>query len=163
MDPISFQKLKDALTTDPRLNVTVIREPDYYAQQSQVLQQVIRTVGITIAVLMGLGAVFGAVNTMYSAVSARTREIATLRALGFGSMPVVVSVLVEARPLPRHPGRPAAHRHCTSRVLTVCPGPVSIPRGEPPPAEQTAVKSSCILYVQRSCNTVERVNGIETS
>ena len=92
----SLQQLKDALTTDPRLNVTVVREPDYYAQQSQVLQTIIRTIGIGIAVLMGLGAVFGAVNTMYSAVAARTREIATLRALGFGSMPVVVSVLAEA-------------------------------------------------------------------
>ena len=92
----SLQKLKDALTTDPRLNVTVVREPDYYAQQSQVLQSIIRTVGIAIAVLMGLGAVFGAVNTMYSAVASRTREIATLRALGFGSTPVVLSVLGEA-------------------------------------------------------------------
>jgi putative ABC transport system permease protein len=92
----SLQRLKDALTTDPRLNVTAVREPDYYAQQSQVMQTIIRTIGIGIAVLMGLGAVFGAVNTMYSAVAARTREIATLRALGFGSTPVVVSVLVEA-------------------------------------------------------------------
>ena len=92
----SLQRLKDALTTDPRLNVTIVREPDYYAQQSQVLQSVIRYLGFGIAFLMGLGAVFGAVNTMYSAVSARTREIATLRALGFGSMPVVCSVLIEA-------------------------------------------------------------------
>src|SRR5829696_9004717 len=92
----SLQRLKDALTTDPRLNVTVVREPDYYAQQSQVLQSVIWGIGITIAVLMGLGAIFGAVNTMYSAVATRTREIATLRALGFGSTPVVVSVLIEA-------------------------------------------------------------------
>jgi putative ABC transport system permease protein len=92
----SLQKLKDALTTDPRLNVTVVREPDYYAQQSQVLQSVIRTIGTSIAVLMGLGAIFGAVNTMYSAVASRTREIATLRALGFGSTPVVISVLIEA-------------------------------------------------------------------
>ena len=91
-----LQKLKDALTTDPRLNVTVVREPEYYEQQSQVLQMVIRTVGIAIAVLMGLGAIFGAVNTMYSAVAARTREIATLRALGFGATPVVLSVLGEA-------------------------------------------------------------------
>jgi putative ABC transport system permease protein len=74
----------------------VVREPEYYAQQSQVLQSIIRNIGISIAVLMGLGAIFGAVNTMYSAVSARTREIATLRALGFGSIPVVISVLVEA-------------------------------------------------------------------
>jgi putative ABC transport system permease protein len=92
----SLQHFKDALTSDPRLNVTVIREPDYYAQQSQVLQSIIRSIGFGIAILMGLGAIFGAVNTMYSAVSTRTREIATLRALGFGSSPVVVSVLVEA-------------------------------------------------------------------
>ena len=92
----SLQQLKDALTTDPRLNVTVLREPDYYAQQSQVLQSIIRTIGIGIGVLMGLGAIFGAVNTMYSAVASRSREIATLRALGFGSTPVVLSVLGEA-------------------------------------------------------------------
>ena len=92
----SFQKLKDALTTDPRLNVTAIREQDYYAQQSRVLQTVIRTIGFAIAGLMGLGAIFGAVNTMYSAVASRTREIATLRALGFGATPVVISVLVES-------------------------------------------------------------------
>jgi putative ABC transport system permease protein len=91
-----FQSVKDALTTDPRLNVTVIREPDYYAQQSQVLQAVIRYVGFSIAALMGLGAIFVAVNTMYSAVANRTREIATLRALGFGSFPVVMSVMTEA-------------------------------------------------------------------
>ena len=91
-----FQRVKDALTTDPRLNVTVIREPDYYAQQSEVLQAVIRYVGFSIAALMGLGAIFVAVNTMYSAVANRTREIATLRALGFGSVPVVISVLAEA-------------------------------------------------------------------
>jgi putative ABC transport system permease protein len=92
----AFQPLKDALTTDPRLQVSVMFERDYYAQQSQVLQMIIRTVGIGIAGLMGLGAIFGAVNTMYSAVSSRTREIATLRALGFRGMPVAASVLVEA-------------------------------------------------------------------
>lgn len=92
----AFQTLKDALTSDPRLNVTVILERDYYAEQSRVLQSIIRTIGFYIAGLMGLGAVFGAVNTMYSAVASRTREIATLRALGFGRMPVVVSVLAEA-------------------------------------------------------------------
>jgi putative ABC transport system permease protein len=92
----SLLRFKDALTSEPRLNVTVIREPDYYAQQSQILQSIIRSIGFGIAILMGLGAIFGAVNTMYSAVAARTREIATLRALGFGSSPVVVSVLIEA-------------------------------------------------------------------
>jgi putative ABC transport system permease protein len=92
----SFQAVKDSLTSDPRVNVTVMRERDYYAEQSRVMQTIIRTIGMSIAALMGLGAIFGAVNTMYSAVSARTREIATLRALGFGRTPVVVSVLIEA-------------------------------------------------------------------
>jgi putative ABC transport system permease protein len=92
----SFDELKDALTTDPQLNVTAIREPEYYERQSQTLQTVIRTVGVAIAALMGIGAVFGAINTMYNAVASRSREIATLRALGFGSVPVVVSVLAEA-------------------------------------------------------------------
>lgn len=92
----SFQMLKDALTSDPRLQVSVMREQDYYAEQSRVMQMIIRNIGVGIAFLMGLGAVFGAVNTMYSAVSSRTREIATLRALGFGRLPVVVSVLIEA-------------------------------------------------------------------
>ncbi|HXG54188.1 MAG TPA: ABC transporter permease [Vicinamibacterales bacterium] len=92
----SFQSVKDAMTSDQRLQVTVLREQEYYAAQSRVLGTVIRTVGFIIAGLMGLGAIFGAVNTMYSAVASRTREIATLRALGFASFPVVVSVLVEA-------------------------------------------------------------------
>jgi putative ABC transport system permease protein len=92
----SFQMLKDSLTADPRLQVSVLRERDYYAEQSRVMQMIIRNIGIGIAALMGLGAIFGAVNTMYSAVSSRTREIATLRALGFGRTPVVISVLIEA-------------------------------------------------------------------
>jgi putative ABC transport system permease protein len=91
-----FQKFKDTLTTDPRVSVTVVREPDYYAGQSEVLQGIIRIIGTVIAVLMGIGAVFGAVNTMYTAVASRTREIATLRALGFGNFPVVFSVLAES-------------------------------------------------------------------
>jgi putative ABC transport system permease protein len=91
-----LQAFRDALSTDPRLNVTVLREPDYYAEQSRVLQTIIRSIGFAIAGLMGLGAIFGAVNTMYSAVASRTREIATLRALGFGGSTVVASVLVEA-------------------------------------------------------------------
>ena len=94
--PAAFDQLKDALTTDPRLNVKVVRETDYYAEQSVLLHRLIRTIGFLIAVLMGIGAVFGAVNTMYTAVSARTREIATLRALGFRAGPVVASVLAES-------------------------------------------------------------------
>lgn len=87
---------KDALTKDPRLNVRVFTEKAYYEEQSRTLTTLVKSVGTAIAVLMGLGAIFAALNTMYSAVSARTREIATLRALGFGSGPVVVSVLTEA-------------------------------------------------------------------
>jgi putative ABC transport system permease protein len=94
--PNAFDQLKDALTTDPQLSVSAIREPEYYERQSQTLQTVIRSVGVVIAGLMGIGAIFGAINTMYNAVASRSREIATLRALGFGSLPVVISVLAEA-------------------------------------------------------------------
>lgn len=96
VSPDAFASFKDALTSDPRLNVKVMRESDYYAEQSTMIYNLIRTLGWLVAGLMGIGAVFSAVNTMYTAVSARTREIATLRALGFGGFPVVVSVLVEA-------------------------------------------------------------------
>jgi len=94
--PTSFQQFKDALTTDPRLNVKVLRQTDYYAEQSTAVTKLITTLGFLIASLMAIGAVFGALNTMYSAVSTRTREIATLRALGFGSGAVVVSVMIES-------------------------------------------------------------------
>lgn len=94
--PEAFPRFKDALTTDPRLNLKVLRETDYYAEQSELLYRLITTLGTLIATLMGVGAVFGAVNTMYSAVASRTREIATLRALGFGAVPVIISVLSES-------------------------------------------------------------------
>ena len=94
--PEVFQGFKDRLTTDPRLNVKVVRQDDYYAEQSTAITGLITGLGTLIAGLMGIGAVFGALNTMYSAVSSRTREIATLRALGFGNGPVVISVMVEA-------------------------------------------------------------------
>ena len=86
----------DALTTDPRLDVMVERETDYYAGQSELMTGIIRGVGTVIAILMGIGAVFGAINTMYNAVATRTREIATLRALGFSGLPVVISVMLES-------------------------------------------------------------------
>jgi putative ABC transport system permease protein len=94
--PEAFDRFKEGLTTDPRLNVKVLRETDYYAEQSTLLIGLVTGLGTLVAVLMGIGAVFGAVNTMYTAVSARTREIATLRALGFGASPVVISVLGES-------------------------------------------------------------------
>ena len=94
--PEGFQAFKDALTTNPQISVSAVREPEYYAAQSEVLHMIITTIGFIIAGLMGVGAIFGAVNTMYTAVATRTREIATLRALGFGGFPVVFSVLTEA-------------------------------------------------------------------
>jgi putative ABC transport system permease protein len=97
--PEALQRFKDALTTDPRLSVMVERESDYLAAQSVVLQTIITTIGFVIAGLMAIGAIFGAVNTMYTAVASRTREIATLRALGFGSLSIVISVLAEAAAL----------------------------------------------------------------
>ena len=94
--PDTFNEFKDALTTDPRLNTQVLRQTDFYAVQSTAVTKLITTLGVLIAFLMAIGAVFGALNTMYSSVSARTREIATLRALGFGSGAVVVSVMLES-------------------------------------------------------------------
>jgi putative ABC transport system permease protein len=94
--PDAFQRFKDALTADPRLDVDVMREDDYYAEHSRVLRELVNTLGNLIALLMAVGATFGALNTMYSAVAARGREIATLRALGFQGGPVVVSVMAES-------------------------------------------------------------------
>ncbi|MCC7185286.1 MAG: ABC transporter permease [Acidobacteria bacterium] len=91
-----FDRFRDWLTTNPQLNVQVRRESEYYAQQSRSLSSLIQGVGFGIALLMGIGAVFGAILTMYTAVSTRAREIATLRALGFNSGSVVVSVLAES-------------------------------------------------------------------
>jgi putative ABC transport system permease protein len=92
----ALQQLKDTLTADPRLNVDVTREIDYYAKQSTRMTQLITTLGGFVALIMAIGAVFGALNTMYSAVAERGREIATMRALGFGGPSVVFSFLVEA-------------------------------------------------------------------
>jgi putative ABC transport system permease protein len=94
--PASFVALKAQLSGDPRLNVAVLTEREFYAAQSAVVATVVRSAGTALAVLMGIGAIFGALNTMYSAVAARSVEIATLRALGFGASAVVVSVIVEA-------------------------------------------------------------------
>jgi len=94
--PAAFDTFKNWLTTNPQLNVQVQRESQYYEQQSQVMSSLIRGIGYTIALLMGVGAVFGAILTMYTAVSTRTREIATLRALGFNTGSVLISVLAES-------------------------------------------------------------------
>src|SRR5262245_14599280 len=94
--PGAFQQFKDALTTNPQLKVKVLRQAEFLAEQSSMLTNFIKGIGYFIATMMALGALFGALNTMYSAVAARTREIGTLRALGFGSGPVVLSILFES-------------------------------------------------------------------
>jgi putative ABC transport system permease protein len=94
--PQALQDFKDALTTNPRLKVKALRQTEFLSEQSSVLTGFIENIGVTIAALMALGALFGALNTMYSAVAARTREIATLRALGFGASPIVLSIMFES-------------------------------------------------------------------
>lgn len=92
----AFVGCEQALSRDPRLNVKVERQADYQIGRSKVVYNLINGLGTLIASLMGIGAVFGALNTMYSAVAARTREIATLRALGFGGGPIVISIMLES-------------------------------------------------------------------
>jgi putative ABC transport system permease protein len=94
--PDALGRFKDALTADPRVTVQVEREIDYYAKQSQQLTTLITVLGTIVALVMGIGAVFSALNTMYSAVAERSREIATMRALGFSGRSVVMSFVVEA-------------------------------------------------------------------
>ena len=95
-DAASLKTLKDALSKDPRVRVGVQTERAFYADQQKLMSTIITTVGVALAIMMGVAALFAALNTLYNAVATRVREIATLRALGFGGFPVVVSVLVEA-------------------------------------------------------------------
>jgi putative ABC transport system permease protein len=92
----SFATFRDWLTSNPQLNVMIRRENEYYAGQSRSMTTLIQTIGFGIASLMGVGAIFGAILTMYTAVATRAREIATLRALGFNTSSVIVSVLGES-------------------------------------------------------------------
>jgi putative ABC transport system permease protein len=92
----NFQRFKDSLTSDPRLSVKVQQEAEYYESQSRTLRGLVTGLAVIVCSLMGLGAMFGALNTMYTAVAARSREIATLEALGFGGFAVMVSVIAEA-------------------------------------------------------------------
>lgn len=94
--PGAFERFKNALVDDPRLTIQVDREVDYYEKQSRAMTTLIVVLGSIIAVVMGVGAVFCALNTMYSAVAERSREIATMRALGFSSLSVVLSFLIES-------------------------------------------------------------------
>jgi putative ABC transport system permease protein len=88
--------LRERLTSDPRLRVQVDRETEYYRKASRQMVNMITVLGGLVASVMGLGAIFGALNTMYSAVAERTREVATIRALGFGAGAVIVGFVIEA-------------------------------------------------------------------
>jgi len=94
-DPKDFAAFKTALETNPQLKVDVSTTLDYFSKQSEGMTKVIRVVGIVVGSIMGIGAMFGALNTMFAAVAARAREIATLRAIGFDGLPVVVAVMLE--------------------------------------------------------------------
>jgi len=94
--PATFDEFKDAVTKDPRMNVDVWREVDYYAKQSTTMTRLITVLGGLVAAIMAIGAIFGALNTMYSAVAERGREIATMRAVGFSVWNVILSFLFEA-------------------------------------------------------------------
>jgi putative ABC transport system permease protein len=94
-DASAFEAFKAALATDPRVKVDVKTTRDYFNEQSAQLTKLINVLGTAIGLIMAIGAVFGALNSMYAAVAARTREIATLRAVGFRALPVVVSVMLE--------------------------------------------------------------------
>jgi putative ABC transport system permease protein len=94
--PDGFDQLKTALSTDPRLTVDVQREQDYFSGQTKQFRQTIGVLAGVVTLIMALGAIFAALNSMYAAVAARGKEIATLRAIGFGGLPVLVSVMIEA-------------------------------------------------------------------
>lgn len=91
-----FPAFEATLEGDPRVNLQTLREQAYYDKQSQLVTTLITVLGSLVAAVMALGAVFGALNTMYSAVSERSREIAVLRAIGFGGGSIVLSFLVES-------------------------------------------------------------------
>ncbi|HSG81662.1 MAG TPA: ABC transporter permease, partial [Gemmatimonadota bacterium] len=92
-DPSAFESVRQALENDPRLPVSVYREYEFYARQSELLTQILNWAAVFVAGIMAVGAVFGAVNTMYAAVSARAPEIAVLLTLGFRPLSVLASFL----------------------------------------------------------------------
>lgn len=95
-DPASFEALRRELESDPRLQVQLKRERDFYAEQSETFTALITGIGVFITAIMAVGAVFGAANTMFAAVGARTREIATLLVLGFRPGAIMVSFVAES-------------------------------------------------------------------
>src|SRR5690554_5429936 len=95
VEPAAFNAFKATLDADPRLQVGAHPTADYFARQSEQMTTILRWIGIVVGSIMAIGAVFGALNTMFATVAARAREIATLRAIGFRGLPVVVAVMLE--------------------------------------------------------------------
>ena len=91
----AFKGFKEGLAANPQLKVDASTTLDFFAKQSEKMTQMLRIIGITVGSIMAVGAVFGALNTMFAAVASRAREIATLRAIGFRGLPVVVAVMLE--------------------------------------------------------------------
>jgi putative ABC transport system permease protein len=94
--PGGFEKLKQSLGADPRVTVDIVRQQDYFSDQTKQFRQTIGVLASVVTAIMALGAIFAALNSMYAAVATRSKEIATLRAIGFGGLPVLVSVMIEA-------------------------------------------------------------------
>jgi putative ABC transport system permease protein len=132
-DPSAFESFQTAIAADPRLDFKVLRERDYYTDQSVVMTTIIRVFGTFVTLILSIGAMFGAMNTMYAAVAYRTREIGTLRALGFSRLRIVTAFMAEsvvlalvtgcrpARPTwrasPRWPSNSASRRRCSPAAL----------------------------------------------
>ena len=117
----AYPEFTNYLASQPGLDVKVSRESEYFAEHSQTLTTLINTLGLLIAALMALGAMFGALNTMYSAVAARTREIATLRALGFGGAAIVISLMLESLALALLGGALAARSPISASIISTPP------------------------------------------
>ena len=94
-DPKSFDAFKAALAADPRLKVDTTTTLEYFSKQSEGMTKILRIIGMVVGSIMAIGAIFGALNTMFAAVATRAREIATLRAIGFRGLPVVVAIMLE--------------------------------------------------------------------
>jgi putative ABC transport system permease protein len=91
-----FDRLKQHLSADPRLSVDVVRQQDYFSSQTKQFRETIGVLATVVTAIMALGAIFAALNSMYAAVATRSKEIATLRAIGFGGLPVLISVMIES-------------------------------------------------------------------
>lgn len=95
-DPGAFDSFKSGIESDPRLTLAAKRENRYYAEQSEVMAKFLRILGLSLTIIFSLGAAIGAMITMYASVATRTREIGTLRALGFGRKSILTAFLIES-------------------------------------------------------------------